>query len=373
MILKDQMRLRIKGKKKEGKNNKLNRNMINLDNLEEIKKIDPADTYKTTSLSNEQAKAAWEQVKKLDLPNLKGKIKSVVFCGMGASIYGALVLKALKGESLPFPIEIISDYHLPKYVDPSTLVVLTSYSGTTEEVLSCAQEAKKMKAKMLVLTKGGQLAEFAKVNKVPGYIFDGKLNLSSTPRLGNGYTVIGLLGMFNKLGIIDIKDKDMVKAFFYLDTQLKVIQQEALKESEIFFDRIPIVIAAEHLAGNGQILRNQFNETSKAFSAYYLVPDLNHHLMEGLQFPKESKLYFLILNSHHYSPKIKKRMGLTLDVIKQNGHHVSNSFPQGKNVYEEFLETLTFGSWLTLYLGLRYNQNPAINPWVDWFKQQLSK
>ena len=45
----------------------------------------------------------------------------------------------------------------------------------------------------------------------------------------------------------------------------------------------------------------------------------------------------------------------------------------GANVYEDFLEALAYGSWLTLYLGLLYNQNPAINPWVDWFKKELAK
>ncbi|HYK08302.1 MAG TPA: SIS domain-containing protein [Candidatus Eisenbacteria bacterium] len=347
--------------------------MIDLTNLEEIAKIDPANTYKTTSLANEQAKAAWEQVKALPIQPLKEKVSSVVFCGMGASIYGALVLKALFADKLPFPIETVSDYLIPSYADKNTLVVLTSYSGTTEEVLSCANEAKERNANILVLTKGGPLAQFAKDNNIPAYIFDGKLNLSSTPRLGNGYTIIGLLGLFNKLGLVHITDKEMIDSFAYLDTQLEDIKSEGLKESEIFMNKIPIVIAAEHLSGNAQILRNQFNETSKAFSALYLVPDLNHHLMEGLQFPKESKLYFLILNSHHYSPKIAKRMELTVDVIKKNGHEVLNSFPQGKNKMEEFLETLTFGSWLTLFLGLRYNQDPSINPWVDWFKKELSK
>lgn len=347
--------------------------MIDLTNLAEITKIDPADTYKTTSLANEQAKTAWMQVKDLTIKPLKEKITSVVFCGMGASIYGALVLKALEGETLPFPIEIISDYHIPQYVDKNTLVVLTSYSGTTEEVLSCAKEAKEKGCQMLVLTKGGPLAEFAKENNVPAYIFDGKLNLSSTPRLGNGYSVIGLLGLFKKLGIVEINEKEMESAFAYIDEKIEDIKKKAMQDSEKLYNQIPIVFAAEHLSGNGQILRNQFNETSKTFSAFYMVPDLNHHLMEGLQFPKKSKLYFLILNSHLYSPKIKKRMELTVDVIKQNGHDVLNSFPQGKTKIEEFLETLAYGSWLTLFLGLRYNQNPAINPWVDWFKKELAK
>lgn len=347
--------------------------MIDLTNLEEIIKIDPADTYKTTSLANEQAKTAWEQVKELDIPSMAGQIKSVIFCGMGASIYGALVLKAIKGETLPFPIEVISDYHLPQYVDSSTLVVLTSYSGTTEEVLSCAKEAKEKGTKMLVLTKGGPLADFARENNVPSYIFDGKLNLSSTPRLGNGYSVIGLLGLFNKLGIIHIDEQEMQDAFAYIDSQLERIKEQALKDSQVLENKIPVVFAAEHLAGNGQILRNQFNETSKAFSAFYLVPDLNHHLMEGLQFPTQNELYFLVLNSKNYSPKIQKRMALTMDVVKQNKRDIMEYMAKGKNVYQDFLEVLTYGSWLTLYLGLTYNQNPAINPWVDWFKAQLAK
>lgn len=347
--------------------------MKDLTNVEEIKKIDPADTVQTTSLANEQAKAAWEQVKALDIQPIPGGVKSVIFCGMGASIYGALVLKALKGETLPFPIEIISDYHIPSYVDKDTLVVLTSYSGTTEEVLSCAEEAKAKGAHMLVLTKGGPLAEFAKTNSIPAYIFDGKLNLSSTPRLGNGYTVIGLLGLFSKLGIVEINEAEMQGAFTYIDTHIEKIKARAMQDSATLEGQVPIVFAAEHLSGNGQILRNQFNETSKAFSAFYLVPDLNHHLMEGLQFPTDAKLYFVILNSKNYSPKIVKRMELTTTVVTQNKRPVMEYTTSGANKYEDFLEALSYGSWLTLYLGLRYDQNPAINPWVDWFKAELAK
>lgn len=347
--------------------------MIDLTNLKEIAKIDPADTYKTTSLANEQAKTAWQQVKDLPIKPLATKITSVIFCGMGASIYGALVLKALKGETLPFPIEIVSDYHIPGYVDEHTLVVLTSYSGTTEEVLSCAKEAKEKRCQMLVLTKGGPLADFARENNVPAYIFDGKLNLSSTPRLGNGYSVIGLLGLFKKLGIVDINEEDMEQAFAYIDAKVEEIKKRAIVDSEKLYNQLPVIFAAEHLAGNAQILRNQFNETSKTFSAFYLVPDLNHHLMEGLQFPEDAHLYFVVLNSKNFSAKIAKRMQLTIDVVKQNKHKVMEYMTSGKNVYEDFLEALTYGSWLTLFLALLYKQNPAINPWVDWFKRELAK
>ena len=95
--------------------------------------------------------------------------------------------------------------------------------------------------------------------------------------------------------------------------------------------------------------------------------------MEGLQFPKESKLHFIILNSPNYSPKIKKRVALTVDVVKQNHHVIHEFMTQGQTVYDDVLEVIAYSSYLTLYLGLRYDQNPAINPWVDYFKKKLAE
>ncbi len=346
--------------------------MIDLDNVEEIRKIDPQDTLGSTELLVKQCDAVWEEINALNLPKIEG-IKNIVFCGMGASIYGALVVKALLGKNIPFPSETVSDYFLPAYVNENTLVVLTSYSGTTEEVLSCAQDAKSKNAKMVVLSKGGPLSEFAKTNNVPSYIFDAKLNPAGVPRLGNGYTILGLIGLLNKTGVINIESNEINNAIARFGEKFDKIKLQARKEFEIFENKIPIVIAAEHLSGNAQIFRNQFNETSKAFSALYLIPDLNHHLMEGLQFPTGAPLQFVILNSSNYSNKIKKRVELTIDVIKQNNHDVFEFTTSGATIYDDFLETLQYGSFVTLYLGLAYNQNPATNPWVDYFKEKLSK
>jgi glucose/mannose-6-phosphate isomerase len=345
--------------------------MQNVTDREAIKLIDPQDTFSSTEMLVQQLRAAWDQVSKIDVKLDPADINNIVFCGMGASVYGALVTRSLLGPEMPYPVEVVSDYHLPSYVDEHTLVVLTSYSGTTEEVISCAHDALAMKAKMLVLTKGGPLADFARANNVPAYIFDGKLNPAGVPRLGNGYTILGLLGLLNKAGVITVEDKRIDHAITRLEEDLPEIKEKAFTDFALFENHIPIIVTAEHLAGNGQIFRNQFNETSKTFSAFYLVPDLNHHLMEGLQFPTNQNLYFLVLNSPNFSPKIKKRMELTIEVIKQNNHKIHEFSTSGQTTYDDFLETLAYGSWLTLYLALRYDQNPAINPWVDWFKAQL--
>ena len=347
--------------------------MIDFSDIDKLRELDPRDTMGSTELLQKQCQVAWEQVGKISVPEEYRDIKNIVFCGMGASVYGALVLKALMGSEMPIPSEVVSDYFLPDYVDDKTLVVLTSYSGTTEEVISCADDAKSKKAKMLVLTKGGPLAEFASDNSVPAYIFDGELNPAGVPRLGNGYSILGLIGLLNKIGIFGIEEKEVSNAIERLKEKTEDIKAQAKEDYQKLVNKIPIVFSAEHLSGNAQILRNQFNETSKTFSAFFLVPDLNHHLMEGLQFPEGAPLHFVILNTPNYSAKIKKRMELTAEVVRQNKHDVYEFKASGQTVYDDFLETLQYGCYLSLYLGLEYKQNPAINPYVDYFKNKLAE
>ncbi|MCX6782749.1 MAG: SIS domain-containing protein [Candidatus Levybacteria bacterium] len=345
--------------------------MKNLNDLEVIKKIDPQNTLGSTNQLIMQCQSAWKEVNEILMPQDFSSVSNIVFCGMGASIYGALVFKSLLGSNTKFPIEIISDYHLPAYVNENSLVVLTSYSGTTEEVISCAVDALQKKSKMLILTKGGPLGDIAKKNNIPSYIFDGKLNIANIPRLGNGYTILGLLGLLRKSNLININEKEIIDAFLYVKNKEENIKEKAMSDAKIYIGKIPIIFGAEHLSGNAQIMRNQFNETSKTFSSYYLVPDLNHHLMEGLQFPQPSILQFILLNSNQYTEKIKLRMNLTIDVVKNNNQLITEFKLDGKTIYDDFIETMIYGSYLTLYLGLIYDQNPSVNPWVDYFKEKL--
>lgn len=348
--------------------------MLNLNDQELLQKLDPQNTRESTDLLIKQCRAAWDEVYKLDLPDWgEFRPKNIVFCGMGASIYGALVLKSLLWREIGIPLDIVSDYEIPSYVNHESLVVLTSYSGNTEETVSCAGQALAQGAKILVITKGGLLAKFADEHSLPHYVFDGKLNTAGIPRLGNGYTIIGLLAFLNRLNYISIEDTVMQEALQRLSEKQDEIRNSALAMLEAVENKIPVIIAAEHLSGNAQILRNQFNETSKTFSSFFLIPDLNHHLMEGLKFPEKNPLVFLSLYSENYSDSIRKRFTLTSEVIEKNGFTSLVFSTSAQTVYDDFLECMLFGSYLTLYLGLSYGQNPAINPYVDHFKKALEE
>ena len=65
------------------------------------------------------------------------EVHDVAVCGMGGSAIAAdLVLGAYR-ERLRKPMTVVRDYYLPGWIGENTLVILSSYSGGTEETLTC--------------------------------------------------------------------------------------------------------------------------------------------------------------------------------------------------------------------------------------------
>lgn len=335
--------------------------------------LDPKDVLGSTDYFPNQCEQIWEDAKKIDFPPEYRGIKNIVFCGMGGSSYGGRISAALFKDKLKVPLVTNDDYSLPGYADETTLVILSSYSGTTEEVLSCGQEALEKGTQIIGLTNGDELGEFLHKNNLPALVFDPRFNPSRQPRLGTGYMVLGSLAIMNKIGLVAIPDQEVREAIDLLKQLQNEIKKSAKDLAQKIYGRIPLIFAAEFLKGNIYILRNQFNETAKSFASFTELPDLNHHLMEGLKNPPDKKLITLFIESDFYSDKLKKRVELTKDVVEKNGISVVSYTPLGNSKLSQVLNVLSFGGYLTFYLAMLYNQDPSVIPWVDYFKEQLEK
>ena len=85
---------------------------------------------------------------------------------------------------------------------------------------------------MIVLTKGGKLGDFAKENAIPSYIFDGGLNPSGVPRLGLGYSILGLMGLLSKVKVMDFDSEKIVSAITRTEEILPKIENDAQEFAE---------------------------------------------------------------------------------------------------------------------------------------------
>lgn len=347
--------------------------MINLEDLEEIKKLDPKDVFDSTLELADQCEQIWADRDSLKLPEDYKKVKNIIFCAMGGSALGGQVIYSLFKDEMKAPVEIVNGYHLPEYVDDNSLVIVVSYSGSTEETISGLNDAIERKAKVIGLTTGGKLAEILKINNFPYLIINPKHNKCQVPRVATGYMVFGAIGILEKAGLLDVKNEDVKNAVNLLRQNKENIQKEAMVISKELYDTMPVIFSSQMFEGNAHIMRNQFNETAKTFSSYSSIPELNHHLMEGLAYPKNKRLVVLFLTSSIDSDNVKRRINLTKDVVKKNEIKEITYEAHGNDKMSQVLDFLAFGGFVTLYLGLLYGIDPSTNPWVDYFKEQLTK
>src|SRR3712207_3253062 len=91
----------------------------------------------------------------------------LVVAGMGGSGVGALLALGALRDRLKRPMAVTRDYALPGWVGPDALVLVSSYSGDTEEALSCYDDAERRAARRVVTTTGGELAARARADGVP--------------------------------------------------------------------------------------------------------------------------------------------------------------------------------------------------------------
>ena len=141
--------------------------MIDLTNPDSFKELDPKDVYGSTGMLALQCKQVWEEVKNAAFPQDYKNIKNIVIAGMGGSVaHGGHVVKALFKEELKLPIYVNSDHTLPGFVNEDTLVIATSYSGSTEESLANAKEAKRKACKSCWFNKRWKTCRFYESGKL---------------------------------------------------------------------------------------------------------------------------------------------------------------------------------------------------------------
>lgn len=354
--------------------------MQSLDDLTRIEKLDKGKVLTSIALLAHQLKQSWEEVKVLNFGKLYREVQNIVVGGMGGSALGGRIVDSLFNDRLRVPLEIATDYHLPNYVNSKTLVVLSSYSGNTEETIASAHDAIAKKAQIFIVTTGGKLAELAKEENLISYVFKPIHNPSGQPRMGLGYSLGVILALFGKNNFITLTEEEIEKAIetterFINEFGIRIPESENTAKSiaKSLHNKIINLMASEHLGGVAWAFKNQINENAKTFSTLFEISESNHHLLEGLKYPPSlrEKAIFLMIESPHYYERILKRYPITLDVIEKNGSKGLVYKTVSKTKLEEVVEILVLGSYVSFYLAVLNDIDPSPIPWVDYFKSKM--
>jgi glucose/mannose-6-phosphate isomerase len=349
-----------------------------LDSKEETMKLDSKNMAGSIQRLPDQILQIQKEVGKVKIPAGYKKVSNIVFLGMGGSALGAHCIRSIFGKEIKIPLNIVNNYSVPAFVGKKTLVVAVSYSGGTEEVLSALEKAKKAGAKIIVITSGGALAELARAYRVPALVFGTENNPCGSPRMGLGYTIFGPLAIIAKLGFVKVSNADFKKVvatvkkydgFFGLEVPEA---SNAAKQFAHELLRGPVwYIGSSHLSGSIHVAANQMNENAKRFGGYFLIPELNHHLLEGLKFPGSSIGTFVFVESTLNDKRITKRFQVTKDILKQSNVPFLTFLCTEKTPLLQAMEVLVFGSYIGYYTALLGGIDPTAIPTVDYLKAAL--
>lgn len=334
--------------------------------------------YQSILKLRQQSQSAWREINNLSFSAPKINITNIVVAGMGGSTLGAHLVRSVLEKNISVPFVIVNDYTLPQYVDAHTLVIASSYSGNTEETISSLEDAQKKGAQIFVIASGGKLLDIAVSKKLLHYKIDEIENPSRQPRYGLGYGIFSILALLIKLKLVSLPNEMVEGAIEQITDTEKGIGESISKFNpkkiaKLLKNKIPIVVAGEFLTGNAHILQNQFNESSKTFATSFVLPELNHHLLEAFLKPKKlsKKIHFLFLTSPLYSKKMINRVKNTATILQKFNIGYTMIEAGGTDQLVSALNMIMASGLLSLELAKKNNVDPSPVPTVEMFKKML--
>lgn len=359
---------------------------MNLDNQSAIRRLDKKQVAESIANLPKQMMAAFASAQKVKMPFGYSHAEQIVFCGMGGSNLASEIVRSLYGVEMKIPMLLVRGYDLPGFVNKKTLVIIDSYSGNTAETESCLEQAIEADAKIICIASGGLIEVTAKKKRLPLIKLDPSLNPSGQPRYDVGSQIGAVLSIFEQLKFIRLDENELSEAAACLVKDgYGLLPSEPLKSNiakklaQKLLDKNILIFSGGFLSANGHILANQINESAKQLAVSHKIPELNHHLLEGLVKPKKisKQTTVIILSSPNMDEKIANRIKVTKKVLDKIGiDHLT--IDTGRKCEEagrltETLQILSVGSWVSFYLAMINEVNPAEIPWVDYFKKELAK
>ncbi len=295
---------------------------------------------------------------------LSGDVDSIVVCGMGGSgIAGDVLKTALRDAKVP--VYVNKSYTMPGFVGKRTLAFVLSYSGNTEEALSCLSEASRRGAQIVVITTGGRLKLAAMEKKVVEIII---IPQGMPPRSAIAYLFFPMLIVAHKLKIISLKMLDLEQTIKTLKNP--ELNQKAEELSEQLIEKIPIVYCSDAFEAVALRWKQAFNETAKVHAFANTFPEQNHN--EIMAFESDRKdFYVIMLRDEKDHAQVKKRMALTRELLKSKGIAITELMLRGDSLIAKLFTAIYLGDLTAYYLSQRRGVDPAETRLIEEIKKKL--
>lgn len=281
------------------------------------------------------------------IPAQNKNIQNVIITGMGGSGIGGKIVSQLLNGDVSIPIFANSDYHLPSFADANTLLIISSYSGNTEETLEVMEEGLKRNCIVVCVTSGGAVKSLAEKNdlllvSIPG---------GNPPRAMFAYSFTQQLFLLKAFGVINSDvEGELSKAVSLLNKNVEGIKTNTLELANKLQGRIPVLYSDTWLDGVTKRWCQQINENSKMLCWNNTFPEMNHNELVGWD-TADNRIGVVIIKTPFDHKRTLLRMDICMPIFQGKCDTIYRLNSKGDSKIQIALYTILFGDWLSWYLS----------------------
>lgn len=294
-----------------------------------------------------QLRRAIEIGQKAKIGKPKFPIRNVLITGLGGSGIGGTIISNILRDDLQVPVVINKEYRIPAFVNENTLVIVSSYSGNTEETLSAMMQAFKKDAQIVCITSGGLVKEYADTNDFDYVLIDG----GSPPRAAFGQSFVQIFFILHYLGLLQ---NDFIS---YLEKSIALLEEDKAEIKKVAYDiasklngKIPVIYSDAKYEGVAVRFRQQINENSKMLCWHHVIPEMNHNELVGWREKNENIAVVFLKNAQDYE-RNQERMEFVKTVVSQYASTTIEIESKGEKDIERVLFLIHLTDWVSCYLA----------------------
>ena len=295
-------------------------------------------------------------------------IDNVVFSGMGGSgAVGDLFSSILSKSNVH--TTVVKGYELPKTVDKNTLVVITSISGNTIEVLTTLESATKKDCSVIAFSSGGRMESFCTKNNVEFR----KIPQIHSPRASFPSYVYSILKTLNS--IIPIKKQEITNSLEKLELVSKEISSENLSDTNPslnlanWITGIPIIYYPWGLQAVAIRFKNSLQENAKTHAIIEDVIESGHNGIVSWERPSDMVPIMIEGKDDHI--KTKERWTILRQYFEENNIVYKEISSLEGGILSKIMSLIYLLDYSTIYYAARLGINPSPIKSIDFIKERL--
>jgi glucose/mannose-6-phosphate isomerase len=348
-----------------------------LDDVLQMSELDKKGMLNILGRFDVQIEEAVSIAESASVPHEGDSIRNVVISGLGGSAIGGDIIRAYLGPSLRVPLQVNRGYALPGFVDSSTLVILSSYSGNTEETISAFDEALGRGALLLVITSGGQIQRMADGAGVPCI----QIPPGYPPRTALGYSAIPTLIALGRLGLAPCSSEEVLDSLSWVRKKMALFSPEspvgentAKSLAYALQRKIPVIYGSQdRLDVIAVRWRGQISENGKQLAYSAALPEMNHNEIVGWEHPGPvlRNILPIFLRDREDHPRVQIRAEITRDILADKAGGILEFWTDGESWLERLWTLILLGDYASVYLAFLNQEDPTPVEAIEGLKNRL--